>query len=323
MSTNTRLLSAALPAFFAVIAALLLVACERKEADTYPGYAEGEYLRVASPYGGSLAVLSVKRGDIVSADAPLFALEQENERAAREEARARLQQAEASLENLKKGKRTAELAAVRAQLAQAAAAQKLSMAEFKRAQELVASGFLSPARLDESRSALERDRARVTELDSQLKVANLAARPDEIAAAEAEAKAARQQLAQAEWRLAQKTQRAPRAALVADTLYTAGEWVQPGMPVVSLLPPENLKLRFFVPERALASLKIGQDVQVSCDGCASTVAKISYISPQAEYTAPLIYSKENRAALVFLVEARPKPEEAARLHAGQPVEVKP
>jgi HlyD family secretion protein len=163
---------------------------------------------------------------------------------------------------------------------------------------------------------------RVAELNAQLKVTQLAGRADEISAALSEVKAAREQLAQADWRLQQKSQKAPRAALVADTLYTAGEWVQAGMPVVSLLPAENIKLKFFVSEKQLGALKIGQDVNVTCDGCAAIIAKITYIAPQAEYTSPLIYSKENRATLVFMIEARASPGEALKLHPGQPVEVK-
>ena len=111
-------------------------------------------------------------------------------------------------------------------------------------------------------------------------------------------------------------------SLVADTLYTQGEFVQAGMPVTSLLPAENIKLRFFVPEKQLAAVKLGQDVQVACDGCAAISAKVTYVAPQAEYTSPIIYSKENRATLVFLIEARPTPELAIKLHPGQPVEIK-
>lgn len=304
------------------IALIAITGCQQGTSPVFPGYAEGEYVRIASPYAGSLTALNVKRGDRVAADAPLFALEQENERAAREEAVARVRQAEARVENLRKGKRPEEVAAVRAQLGQTEAALKLSAAELKRTEDLVASKFLSPAKLDEAKTAYERDRAHVAELSAQLKVAQLSGRPDEIAAATAEAKAAREQLAQAEWRLAQKSQRAPKAALVADTLYTAGEWVQAGMPVVSLLPAENVKLKFFVPEKQLGGLKLGQEVQVTCDSCTPITAKISYVAPQAEYTSPLIYSKDNRATLVFLVEARAKPEDAVKLHPGQPVEIK-
>ena len=308
--------------FAACATVLVLAACSEKDSGVFAGYAEGEYVRIAAPYAGSLASLSVKRGDIVAANAPLFALEQENERAERAEAAARVNQAESRLENLRKGKRPEEIAAVRAQVAQADASLKLSAAELKRTEDLVASKFLSPAKLDEARSAVERDRSREAELNAQLRVAQLAGRSDEIAAAAADVKAAREQLVQADWKVAQKSQRAPRASLVADTLYNAGEWVQAGMPVVSLLPAENVKVKFFVPETQLAGLNVGQDVQVSCDGCPVMAAKITYIAPQAEYTSPLIYSKENRATLVFLIEARAKPGDTIRLHPGQPVEVR-
>ena len=305
-----------------IAAACLLTACSQTESSSYPGYAEGEYVRIASPYAGTLTTLSVKRGDQVAVGAALFALEHESERAGREEMAARVRQTESQLENARKGKRPDEVAAVRAQLAQAVASAKLSSAEMKRTEDLVASKFLSPSRLDEARGAQERDRSRVAELNAQLNVVQLAGRSDEIAALQSAVKAAREQLAQADWRLAQKTQRAPRAALVADTLYTQGEFVQAGMPVISLLPAENIKLRFFVPEKQLSSIKMGQAVQVACDGCAAINAKVTYVAPQAEYTSPIIYSKENRATLVFLIEARPTPELAIKLHPGQPVEIK-
>ena len=305
-----------------IAAACLLTACSQTESSSYPGYAEGEYVRIASPYAGTLTTLSVKRGDQVAVGAALFVLEHESERAGREEMAARVRQTESQLENARKGKRPDEVAAVRAQLAQAEASVKLSSAEMKRTEDLVASKFLSPSRLDEARGAQERDRSRVAELNAQLNVVQLAGRSDEIAALQSAVKAAREQLAQADWRLAQKTQRAPRAALVADTLYTQGEFVQAGMPVISLLPAENIKLRFFVPEKRLSLIKMGQAVQVACDGCAAINAKVSYVAPQAEYTSPIIYSKENRATLVFLIEARPTPELAIKLHPGQPVEIK-
>jgi HlyD family secretion protein len=308
---------------FAAVLTVTLSGCSGSANDAFPGYAEGEYIRVAAPFAGNLDSLSVKRGDGVAANAPLFALEQENERAAREEARSRVRRAQSLLENLRKGKRPDEIAAIRAQLAQAEAALALSTADYQRQEQLVAAKFISPARLDEARAAQQRDRARVAELGAQLKVAQLAGRADEIAAAEAEVKTAEDQLAQAEWKVAQKSQRAPRSALVADTLYAQGEWVPAGMPVVSLLPPENIKVKFFIPEPLLGALTIGQPVQVHCDGCAAPLsARISFIAPQAEYTAPLIYSKENRATLVFMIEARTSPDTALKLHPGQPVEVR-
>ena len=123
--------------------------------------------------------------------------------------------------------------------------------------------------------------------------------------------------------LTQKSLRAPQDGYVTDTLYVQGEWVPAGSPVVTLLPPANTKVRFFVPERILGSIRLGQQVSVLCDGCGEPVpAPVTYVAPQAEYTPPVIYSRENRAKLVFMVEARPAPAHAAKLHPGQPVEVR-
>jgi HlyD family secretion protein len=98
--------------------------------------------------------------------------------------------------------------------------------------------------------------------------------------------------------------------------------VAAGSPVVSILPPENRKIRFFIPEPRLGTLQIGQSVSVSCDGCGDPMAMtISYISPQAEYTPPVIYSKDSREKLVVMLEAVPNATDAARLKVGQPVDV--
>ncbi|HYD94788.1 MAG TPA: HlyD family efflux transporter periplasmic adaptor subunit [Noviherbaspirillum sp.] len=313
-----------LPAWLAPLAiSALLAGCGDKPADYYPGYAEAEYVRLATPIAGTLTKLHVQRGDTLERNAPAFVLEQDSERAAREEAAARVQRAQAQLANLQKGRRAEEVAAVQAQLAQADAALQLSTGNLARQKQLVADKFISAAHLDEARAALERDQARVNELRAQLRIARLGARPDEIDAARQELHASRAQLTQAEWKLAQKTQRAPVGGAVADVLYREGEFVQSGSPVVSVLPPQNIKLRFFVPQAQLGTLRIGQAVLAHCDGCGAAVpAKISYISAAPEYTAPLIYSKENRATLVFMIEARPAPEQAASLHPGQPVEIR-
>lgn len=269
-------------------AAMLMLAltsgCNSNNGDVYQGYAEGEFVRVAAPYAGMLAELKMQRGTQVKAGTPLFVLEQENERAARGEAEERGKQAEAQLE-------------------QARAALRLSEANFRRDRKLAATSFISSRQLDTSRAALDRDR-------------------EQVRALEAQAKASGEALKQAEWKLAQKSVNAPVAGLVQDTLYAQGEWVPAGNPVISLLPPENIKLRFFVPEQRLAVLRIGQSVTIHCDKCgASLAARITYIAPQAEYTPPVIYSKENRDKLVFLIEAKPAPADAVKLHPGQPVDV--
>ena len=160
------------------------------------------------------------------------------------------------------------------------------------------------------------------EFSSQITVARLPNRPEQIKAQAAQVRAAEAALAQAQWKLGQKNVRAPHAGLVFDTMYRSGEWVPAGSPVVRMLPPENVKVRFFVPETVVGSLVPGRAVRIRCDGCAADVpAVLSFISAQSEYTPPLIYSNENRAKLVYLVEARPKPADATKLHPGQPVEV--
>ncbi|MBL8482539.1 MAG: HlyD family secretion protein, partial [Rhodocyclaceae bacterium] len=115
----------------------------------------------------------------------------------------------------------------------------------------------------------------------------------------------------------------PAAALVQDTYFVAGEWVPAGTPIVSLLPPGNIKLRFFVAQGEVAGIKPGDRVEASCDGCAAPIAAtVSYVAPQPEYTPPVIYSKDSRGKLVFLVEARPAPADALRLKPGQPLDVR-
>jgi HlyD family secretion protein len=300
-----------------------LATCSPSRPNTFQGYVEGEFVRVAAPFAGSLVKLSVQRGAQVATDAPLFILEQEDERAARQQAEEQLRQAAAQLEDLKKAKRPPEIEAVRAQKDQARAALRLAETNYRRDQRLAAAGFISPQQLDASRATLDQAREQVRSLEAQLATTELPARTDQIRAAEAQVKASQAALARAEWALAQKSVRSPVTGLVQDTLFYLGDWVPAGSPVVSLLPPENIKVRFFVPETRLGAVKIGQGVTVSCDGCAGPIpARISFISPQAEYTPPVIYSEEARAKLLFMVEARPAPADAPKLHPGQPVDVR-
>jgi HlyD family secretion protein len=303
-------------------AALALVACGPAGNAPLTGYIEGEYLRVAAPFAGTLQQLAVHRGDTVKVGAPLFALERENETAARREAEERLRGAEARYSNLQTGKRPPEVEMAAEQLQQARAARELSAANLKRQQKLFAEGFVSSAALDDARSAAKRDEAHVAELEAGMTVTRLPARADEIRAAEADAKAAREVLAQSEWRLAQRAVSAPTTGLVHDTYYNVGDFVPAGSPVVSILPPANVKARFYVPEPTLAQLHAGSVVKLGCDGCGAPIsATIDFVSNLAEYTPPVLYSKENRGKLVFLVEARPAAADATKLKPGQPVDV--
>jgi HlyD family secretion protein len=135
--------------------------------------------------------------------------------------------------------------------------------------------------------------------------------------------ALRQAKANLEWsktRLARRRAVSPAAGTIQKVYFRPGETVPPGKPVIALLPPGNIKIRYFAPETELARIKIGETVAVTCDGCASGLsAKVSFIADSAEYTPPVIYSREERAKLVFLIEARPADPDKFRV--GQPVTV--
>jgi len=302
--------------------ALVTAACGPSAERPIQGYIEGEYVRVAAPFAGALTQLAVKRGDQVTAGAPLFALERENEVALRRQSEQQLQAAQARLQNLQTGKRPVEVETVSGQLRQAMATRDLAVANLGRQQKLFANGFVSGAAIDDARMQVKRDEAAVAQLQASVATARLPARADEIRAAEADARAAREALAQADWRLSQRAIASPVTGRVNDTYYVTGDWVPAGVPVASLLPPSNVKIRFFVPEPIVGRIKPRQTVNFSCDGCGAPMsAAITYISDRAEFTPPVLYSRENRAKLVFLVEARPTPDVAARLNPGQPVDV--
>ena len=240
-------------------AALILAGCGRTPGNTWQGYIEGEYVLLASPYAGQLQKLYVRRGDSVAAGAPAFALEQENERAARLQAEEQLRNAQARLENLELARRPPEIAAVRAQLEQARAARGLARTQLSQQEKLFKDGFTSQVVLDQARSGYEQSAARVAEMEAQLKNAHLPlGRDAEREAGEREVKAAQAALEQAAWRLGQKSVAAPVAGYVQDTFFVEGEWVPAERPVVSLLPPGNVKARFYVPESVVGSLAPGR-----------------------------------------------------------------
>ena len=310
------------PPFAALALVWALTGCGPQGDRPIQGYVEGEYVRVAAPFAGALTQLSVKRGDQVMVGAPLFALEKENEVAARRQAEQQLQGAQARFENLRTGKRAPEVETVEEQLRQVVATRDLAVANLDRQQKLFAQGFVSGAVIDDARMQVKRGNASVAEQKALVATARLPARSEEIHAAEADARAARELLAQADWRLGQRAIASPVTGRVNDTYYVRGDWVPAGLPVASILPPANVKFRFFVPEPVLGRIKPGQAVNVSCDGCGPPMsATIDFISDRAEFTPPVLYSRDNRAKLVFLVEARPPPDRSAGLNPGQPVDV--
>jgi HlyD family secretion protein len=309
---------------FAVLTAL--VACTDTPTTSWAGYAEGDYLYIAPALAGRVQTLAVQEGQTVSKDAPLFTLDAELENLSSKEAAARLTSAQAQADNLDSGKRKEEIAVLQAQLAQAQAAAVLARNDVARQQQLQAQGFVSKARMDDAIQTERMTQAKVAEITAALNVARLPARTNDRRAVQANAQAAQEALAQSRWRSQQKQQVSPVDASVAEVYFHPGEWVPAGQPVVSLLPPDQIKARFYVPEKDLAQLAPGQLVSIRCDGCASNIkGKITRIATQPEYTPPVIYSNAQRAKLVFMVEALPitTGKEQNPLHPGQPLDVSP
>jgi HlyD family secretion protein len=314
-----------LPALLLSVIALgsgLFSGCSKPTRDVVQGYIEGDYVYVASPFAGKLESLPVQRGTQAKAGDPLFTLESVAESAARDLAASRLEEGRAKLADALKGKRPEEIDAIKAALDQIRTALALSESELDRQAKLNASGASTAQDLDRARSTRDQNRQGVSQLEAELRSAQLGSRGDQIAAARANVQALDAALAKADWDLRQKHQDATQAGEVFDTLYRVGEWVAAGRPVVVLLPPQNIKLRTFVPETRLGTIHPGDSVRVTIDGLPEAIiGKVSFVSPQAEYTPPVIYSRESRSKLVFLIEAVFDPAAAAKLHPGQPVDV--
>jgi HlyD family secretion protein len=311
---------------FSIYAALTIYSslsgCNSPAPNRVQGYVEGEFVYLASPVAGELKSLRVLRGMQAKTGDIVFELDRSPERAMRDEAQQRLVQARANLEDMKKGKRPTEVESVEAQLRQAQDALIFSEKDLARQEELLPRKATAAQDVDRARSGRDQNRQRVSQVKADLETARLGARTDQIAAAEANIQAMQAALSRAEWDLSQKSRISPQAGLVFDTFFREGEWVAAGRPVVALLPPENIKVRAFVPETWIGKIHSGDNVQVFADGLRQPlIGKVSFISPSVEFTPPVIYSRETRDKLVFMIEAIFDGKTSAALHPGQPVDV--
>lgn len=299
---------------------LVLLGCSRGPG-TFHGWAEADEVRVAPLSTGILEVLSVERGQGVDAGTPLFAQDSTAERAARDQAAAKLAQAQAQLQNLEAGGRASDLDAAQAQVGEARSALVLARLDLQRTEELAAGGATTRQQLDRARSSAAQSADRLRAAEARLRsLQTSVGRVQEIVAQRAAVESARATLAEAEWRLQQRGAVAPSSGRVVDTFYRAGELVPAGSAILSLLPVGSLRVRFFVPESELGRLPVGTAVRVTCDGCAAPLeAKVSYVSPSPEFTPPVVFTGEARNKLSYLVEARSAALEA--LHPGQPLDV--
>jgi HlyD family secretion protein len=295
--------------------------CSRPALSGWQGYLEGEFVYVAAPLAGRLEKLSVQKGSRVEPGAALFALEESAEQSTLREAAERMRQSQAKLADLRQGQRPSELDALEARLSQSKVNSELTGRELDRANKLHTTAVMSDDDFDRIRLNHDSALKAVDEVTAQLSTAKLGARADAIAAGEADVAAGQAAVDRASWSVEQKKTAAPRAALVYDTLFREGEFIPAGQPVVALLPPENIKVRFFVPEAEFASLKAGDILKIKMSGHPDLEGHVSYLSPQPEYTPPVLYNRDNRSKLVFMVEATLDPAAARDLHPGQPVDV--
>ncbi|MEG4642212.1 HlyD family efflux transporter periplasmic adaptor subunit [Paracoccus sp. APAP_BH8] len=283
------------------------------------GYAEGEYVQIAPLATARVEALAVQRGDRVEAGQPVATLESRDAALALAAAEAAHARAASTLADLEKGGRAPEIAAIEATLASARAHAEHAAREAARQERLLAQRVSAPAQLEDARAAAEMAEAAVREAEARLAVARLPARPDAIAAARAalaQAEADRQAM---EWQLQQRRLTAPTPGTVTDILRHEGEIAGPSAPVLTYLPDGAVTLRFYVAEADLAALALGARLTVGCDGCAPAGATVSFIADEAEFTPPVIYARDTRQKLVYLVEARPEP--GSPLKPGQIVEV--
>lgn len=266
-----------------VIAAMCLVGCEGGR-QPQQGYVDARFAYISDNFSGILDKIAVQRGALVKAGDLLFVLDQQPESYQLNQAQARVNQAQQ-------------------QVTQNQAALNYATATFQRQAQLLKTGSTSKDAFDNAKSTFDQSTAT-------------------LAASQANLIDAQASLEQARWTQGQKTVRATQDSLVFDTYYLPGELVPANQPVLSLLTADQIKVVFFVAEPLLGTIKLGQTVTVNCDGCQQPVtANISFISPQSEYTPPVIYSDETRAKLVYRIEAKPIATDATKLHPGQPVVV--
>jgi HlyD family secretion protein len=262
--------------------ALLAAACSDGPSDLMQGYGEADYIYLSSQDAGIVGELFVREGDTVEAGARVFRLDPE-----------RLSYGAQSAE----AQRAAAAAAVTTAQAEATLAQR----NYARGAQLAERGFYPRAQLDADRAARDAANARLAQMRRQ-------------------AAAAGAETGLAEERLNDLAGQAPAAGTIEQVFHRQGEVVSAGQPIVALLPPQNMKVRFFAPEELLSQLRAGGRVSVSCDGCDEPVAAtISFIAREPQFTPPVIYSLDQREKLVYLVEARldaPGP-----IRPGMPVDV--
>lgn len=233
----------------------------------YLGYVEGETIMIAAPQAGRIVARPAVKGAAIGKGDIVFSLDQAVAEAELARSVAAIHTAEAQLANLQTGKREAELEATRAQRQEAEAGLALATKELVRAATLAGSGAGAQSSLDRATAAVAQFEARIAQYAAAETAGRLAGREAEIEAARSRIAEAEAAAAEARHRLADLAPTAPVDAKVENTFFDVGEWVAAGQPVVSLLPPDAVTLRFFIPEPSLAKAQPGTSIRFTCDGC--------------------------------------------------------
>jgi HlyD family secretion protein len=263
--------------------ALGLTGCAAKTNHGWLGYGEGDYAFVSAPQAGWVTSLAVERGQQVHRGDLLFTLDAPGQQASRDQAQA-------------------SLAEARSQLAQEKANLDYTRKELARQEGLARDDAGAPTNRDQAENAARQSAARISQLEGQIRQMQAS-------------------LAGADYTLSQRRVTALTDGPVQDVYFRPGEYVGPSTSVLSLLPPANVYVRFFVPETEFTKAKLGQKVRITCDGCKPMIGTITFVASQEEFTPPVVFSVGSREKLVFKLEARAPG--GLQIHPGQPVEVRP
>jgi len=266
-----------------IIGLLALGGCTKAPSSGWPGYGEGDYAMISAPQAGWITSLAVERGARVHKGQLLFTLDETAQAASREQA-------------------TASLAQARALLATEQANLKYLRIELARQNGLARESAGTGATRDQAESNVRQSEQRIAQDTANIK---------QIEAS----------LHGADYTLTQRKVYALTEGPVEDIYFRPGEYVAPATAVVSILPPANSFVRFFVPETEFAKIHLGDRVRISCDGCKPTDATVTFVASREEFTPPVIFSVGSREKLVFKLEARAPG--GLPIHPGQPVEVSP
>ena len=283
---------------------LLISSCSREDHKQFQGYVEGENIYLASPYFGILTELKVTRGEHVNKGQLLFQLDPNPQQLNISQVQGELEQSKNTLVDLEKPRRLPEISAIEAQIEQANSQIQLAQIRVDRYQKLYKRQAIDKDSVDAAIAHWEQQKQLKQQYESNLALAKLGGRDDQVKAQKAKINSLRAKLNEAKWELAQKTVFAPASGVIFDIYYRVGEFVATQQPVVSLLTPHNIRIEFFVPLEYLSKVQVGKKISFECDGCEkNNAAVVSYISPEVEYIPPLVYARDNYSKLVFRIKA--------------------